>query len=416
MIFRRVPSFLRVNPLVLCIYIVASGCWRLAAQTPGPVEPTGASQGVDTLAAAVQTEWAQEVLAVESSDPAAMPAGDGAAKPASLTDKKRPQFRYAVAFRTWLDNLEDSYDYFELPTRTIVGTTLTPMVGVQYGRHALMGGVFLYTRYGSKKFMDKVEPRIYYQYKDERFTAVAGLFSRDMLKPSRLFHYTTSFKMTNNTLHGFLGQYTTETGYLEGLIDWYLANPSRRADGFILRLSGAKRVGGWFFNGQFSYHHRADRDYFQAFNVYDRLQYDAHAGYDFGVLQSVFRSIYLSVGLSGDANQKRLGDYSLQVGLGFETEVNLDWKGLYLRNMLYIGQAQMPHYTEYGSELYFGDPFYRSAFYDRLAVGYVYKYRWVSVGAHVLLFFTDSPKIANQQLLSVAFDMDELVRPRPRLR
>ena len=49
---------------------------------------------------------------------------------AAAADTVRPQFRYAVAFRTMLDNLEDSWDY--LPTRTIVGTTLTPMVGVQY--------------------------------------------------------------------------------------------------------------------------------------------------------------------------------------------------------------------------------------------------------------------------------------------
>ncbi|MDE5743519.1 MAG: hypothetical protein K2H62_04120, partial [Bacteroidales bacterium] len=54
--------------------------------------------------------------------------------------------------------------------------------------------------------------------------------------------------------------------------------------------------------------------------------------------------------------------------------------------------------------------FYISPLYDQLAVGYIYKYRWLSVGAHVLLFFTDSPTVANQQLLSVSFDMDELVR------
>ena len=156
---------------------------------------------------------------------------------AAAADTVRPQFRYAVAFRTMLDNLEDSWDY--LPTRTIVGTTLTPMVGVQYGNHALMGGVFLYTRYGSGQFLDKIDPRIYYQYKDDRFMVAAGLFSRDLLKPSRLFHYTTAFRTFSNTLHGFLGQYTTETGYVEALIDWYLADVSRRRDGFVFRVSGA---------------------------------------------------------------------------------------------------------------------------------------------------------------------------------
>lgn len=331
----------------------------------------------------------------------------------SDTAKPRPQFRYAVSFRTLLDNLEDSWDY--LPTRTIVGTTLTPMVGVQYGHHALMGGVFLSTKYGSDKFLDKIDPRIYYQYKDERFMAVAGLFSRDLLKPSRLFHYTTSFKTFNNTLHGFLGQYTTETGYVEALVDWYLADAVRRLDGVVFRISGQKYFGGWFLDGQFSYHHRSDDVYFEGFKVYDQLMYDFRVGYEFGRLQSVFRSLYLTAGMVGMADQKRV-DYHLEAGLGFETVLNLDWKGLYLRNTLYIGTPQMQYYQDYGSTLYFGDPFYRSSFYDQLAVGYVYKYRWVSVGAHVLLFFTDSPKIANQQLLSVAFDMDELVRPRPRLR
>ncbi len=339
-----------------------------------------------------------------AADTTMRPAAEEASKP-------RPQFRYAVSFRTILDNLEDSWDY--MPTRTIVGSTLTPMVGVQYGNHALMGGVFLSTKYGSDKFLDKIDPRIYYQYKDERFMVVAGLFSRDLMKPSRLFHYTTSFKAFNNTLHGFLGQYTTETGYVEALIDWYLADVGRRRDGFVFRISGAKRFGGWFLDGQFSYHHRGDWDLFVDCKVYDRLQYDFRVGYDFAVLQSVFRSLYLTAGFVGDADQKRVGnDYKLKPGYGFEAAFNMNWKGLYLRNTVYYGKPQMPYYTEYGSELYFGDPFYHSSFYDQLAVGYVYKYRWVSVGAHVLLFFTDSPKIANQQLLSVAFDMDELVRPR----
>ncbi|MDE7150110.1 MAG: hypothetical protein K2O01_06865, partial [Bacteroidales bacterium] len=239
----------------------------------------------------------------------------------------------------------------------------------------------------------------------------AGLFSRDLMKPSRLFHYTTSFKTFNNTLHGFLGQYTTETGYVEALVDWYLADASRRLDGVVFRVSGQKYFGGWFLDGQFSYHHRSDDVYFDGFKVYDQLTYDFRVGYEFGRLQSVFRSLYLTASLVGMADQKRV-DYHLQAGLGFETALNLDWKGLYLRNTLYVGTPQMQYYKEYGSELYFGDPFYHSSFYDQLAVGYVYKYRWVSVGAHVLLFFTDSPKIANQQLLSVAFDMDELVRPR----
>lgn len=339
--------------------------------------------------------------------------GGAAIGRAAAGDTIRPQFRYAVAFRTMLDNLEDCWDY--LPTRTIVGTTLTPMVGVQYGNHALMGGVFLYTRYGSGQFLDRIDPRIYYQYKDERFMVAAGLFSRDLLKPSRLFHYTTSFRTFNNTLHGFLGQYTTETGYLEGLIDWYLADVGRRRDGIIFRVSGAKRFGGFFFDGQFMYHHRGDWDLFETCKVYDRLQYDFRVGYDFAVLQSVFKSIYLTAGLVGDADQKREGDdYGLKVGLGFETTVNLDWKGLYLRNTFYYGQPQMQYYGDYGSELYFGDPFYISPLYDQLTVGYIYKYRWLSVGAHVLLFFTESSTVANQQLLSVSFDMDELVRAKNR--
>lgn len=393
------------------IYIIAFGLllvWPCTAQA----HPSAFGALFAEVAAATTAEPESAPIA-EPVPTAPVPAApvEPAAEPvptAEAASALTPHFRYVVSFKTILDNLEDSWPY--LSTRTIVGSTLTPMVGVQVGRHALLGGAFLNTRYGTSPKI-KAEPRLYYQYKDEHFMVAAGLFSRDLMKPSRLFHYTTAYKVFNNTLHGFLGQYTTETGYAEALIDWYLADAAHSRDGFILRVSGCKRFGGWFLDGQFSYHHRADTALFKYFNVFDRLQYDFRLGYDFARLQTVFRSLYLTAGFVGDADQKRLyTGFKLKPGFGFETALNIDWKGLYVRNTFYYGQSQMPFYAEYGSELYSADPFYRSAFYDQLAVGYVYKYKWVSVGAHVLLFFVDAPKVANQQQLTLSFDLDEVVR------
>lgn len=335
---------------------------------------------------------------------------DTSAVSKSSTDSKiRPQFRYAVTFKTMLDNLEDSEEFFGLPTRTIVGSTLTPMVGVQYGNHSLMGGVFLYKRYGSKNFVDEIEPRIYYQYKDSRFTAVAGLFSKELMKPTRLFHYTSSYKFIKNTVHGFLGQYTTETGYLEAMIDWYKADYVKRLDGFVFRFAGEKYFGNWFINGEYMYHHRADDEFFQTFKLFDRMQYDFLVGYDFTSLQKIFKSIYLTVGFVGDADQRTRDGVGLEVGMGFEARFNLDWKGLYINNLVYVGTPQMRYFKEFGTEIYYGNPFYQSAFLDQLSFGYSYNYKWISVGAHALFFFSQSPKVTNQQLLSVTFALDEVV-------
>lgn len=315
-------------------------------------------------------------------------------------------FVYSVSFASLLDNLEDSQDFFNIPTRTIVGSSLLPTVGIRFGRHWFRTGFFAYTKYGSKKFVDKIEPILYYSYVDNRFKVYAGVFSRDYMKPTRLFHYTTSYKFLHNPIHGFLGQYYGKNGYLEAMIDWYLADFDASRDGFLLRLSGERYFGNLFINGSFSYQHRADTSLFRTFNVFDRLQYDFLVGYSLASVQPIFDDLFFTLGYVGDADQRRDDlRQGLQAGMGFEARVHMAWRGLYLDNIFYIGSPQMRYYNLYGSEIYTGNPFYMGKYLDQLSLGYVYKYKkLLEVGAHVVLYFTESNKVVNQEMLSLKFN------------
>lgn len=317
------------------------------------------------------------------------------------------EFRYKVDFGFLFDNLEGSLPY--TPTRTIAGINLTPTVGFKYKNHSIMAGASMFEQFGTKKVIDKVDLQAYYQYNDGKFMAAAGAFPRLMLKKYPLAYFTTATRFIDNTITGAVGQYTTEKGYLEFFVDWYKSDIPEGVDRFLVAASGERWFGGSYINGSVMYNHVADKPYFQDFTVFDRFQFTLNAGYDFARHQSVFDELKLSVGVLGDIERRRnVQNKGLEPAIGFQTEQTIRWKGFSLYNNLYVGRPQMMYANEYGSNIYFGSPFYQSKFQDYMIASYSYKYKWVTLKAMLIFFFTDKAT-ANQQILSVDFNLDELI-------
>lgn len=317
------------------------------------------------------------------------------------------ELRVKVDYGFLFNNLEGSLPYS--PTSTFVGMNLVPAVGVQYKNHSLVAGVSLLEQFGTKKVIDNIEPQIYYQYKDNRFNAAVGAFPRLMLKKYPLAYFTTAKRFVDNTITGVVGQYQTKKGYLEFWMDWYKSDVAQGVDRFLITASGERWWGGSFINGSVMYNHVADQPYFQDFTVFDRLQFTLNAGYDFARHQSVFDELKLSAGVLGDVERRRDDNKKgLEPALGFQTEQTISWKGLSLYNNLYVGKAQMPYYEQYGGAIYFGSPFYQSAFQDYMILSYNYKYKWLTLKAMMIFYFTDKTT-ANQQVLGVDFNLDELI-------
>ena len=316
------------------------------------------------------------------------------------------QLRYKVDYRMLFDNLEGSMPY--TPTRTISGVLFNPTVGYSFGNHSLMVGTSVLERFGTDKIVDNIDFRAYYEYKDTKFKALAGIFSRSETKGYPLSYYTSAYGFLNDKLQGFYGKYEEKNGYIETFVDWNKSDVANGVDRFTLMFSGERRWNGFRLKGIVSYKHFADKPVFEDFTVFDRFQYDLNVGYDFARHQDVFSTILLTAGLSGDGDRARNDlDKGLEVGIGFQTEQVIKWKNLTLHNTFYTGQPQMGYYKEYPF-VYSGSPFYRAEWHDMLIAKYAYNYKWLTVSASFVGFFMPDT-ISTQQLVSVSFSLDDVV-------
>lgn len=317
------------------------------------------------------------------------------------------QLRYKVDYRMLFDNLEDSMPY--ALDRTVAGLFLNPYIGFSSGSHSLMVGAGILDLFGTQKVFDNVDFRAYYQYKDSKFKAIAGIYSVYEREALPLSYFTSSYLFLNNKAQGFYGKYKNENGYIETWVDWFKSDVANRVDRFLLGASGERWWNAVRLKGSFTYTHFADRPVFNEFNLFDHFQYDLNGGYDFAVHQDVFSKILITAGLCGDMDRPRNNaDLGFEPNVGFQTEQFIEWKGFLLHNSFYVGQAQMKYRPEY-SFVYPGSPFYRDKWHDVLLARYAYEYKWLCVSACFVTFFT--PKtISTQQMVTITFNLDEIVK------
>ena len=96
---------------------------------------------------------------------------------------------------------------------------------------------------------------------------------------------------------------------------------------------------------------------------------------------------------------------------GFETEVYLGWRFIGFRDLLYVGQDQMPLYADYGQLLNQGDPRFRAKLYNRTDLFfYIVRRSFVTCYAGWSLIVTDKGDISNQQQVVCRFNLDGLLR------
>ena len=316
------------------------------------------------------------------------------------------QLRYKVDYRMLFDNLEASKPY--AMDRTNAGILLTPHLGFNMGNHSLIVGAGIQELFGTKKTVDNIDLRAYYEYKDSKFKAIAGIYSVYEREPLPLSYNTTSQLFMNDKAQGFYGKYKNETGYMEAWVDWFKSDVANRVDRFTLAGSGEKWWNDFRLKGIIRYTHFADRPVFEEFNLFDHFQYDLNVGYDFASHQEVFSSILFTVGLSGDMDRPRNdANLGFEPHVGFQTEQLIKWRGFSLHNTFYIGQAQMKYASEYPF-IYTGSPFYNDKWNDMLIAKYAYQFKWFGLSACFATFFTPET-ISTQQLVTITFNIDDVV-------
>lgn len=264
-------------------------------------------------------------------------------------------------------------------------------------------------------------------------TGYAGVFPRRMM--SREYSpafFSDSLKVFDRNIEGMLLTFRRPNAYYELGCDWMgMFGPGRR-ERFMLFSLGRSHVLPWLVLGwQFTGYHYAHAAEYG--NVCDNLLAEPYVRFDLAGLTG-FQELSLQTGVLLGAQRLRDRDMNFAIPVAPEAILTLRRWDVCLKNSFYWATSSlMPFYNtidpggfKYGSDFYFGDPFFRigkpgaegkSGFYDRLELFYephIAAFLDLKVG----LVFHFAPTLQSnfgfagwQQRVGLSFNLDRLLHP-----
>ena len=298
-------------------------------------------------------------------------------------------------------------------SETLFGISLAPVLRFEWNeKHSLGVGVNMQKMFGSVRFLDDIDLVAYYQFKGEKYGAVAGLFRREKLmgRYSEAF-FSNAYLVDNRLVQGLALQYHDKVGYAELVADWNGMYSQATREQFRILFSGEGRFANVMYAGASAeMHHYANRADFQ-YNVVDDFVINPYIGVDF----SMIVDIDARLGYLQSLQRDRLTGGGWQVPMGGELFLRVSCWGVFISNNLYVGKNLQPLYnsvgkegTIYGADLYASDPFYgtTTGIYNRTGIGYE-RNLWVDrlkVKAEFVLK-TDGKRLYNQQIISLGVNL-----------
>ncbi len=299
------------------------------------------------------------------------------------------------------------------PSETLFGVSLAPVLRYEWNdKHSLGVGVNMQKMFGSVRFLDDIDLIAYYQFRNEKYGAVAGLFRREKLigRYSEAF-FSNAWLVDNRLVQGLALQYTDKRGFVELAADWNGLYSAQTREQFRILLSGEGRFAKIMYAGGTAvmqhYANRADFSH----NVVDNITVNAFLGVDF----TAFFDFDIRLGYLQSLQRDRLAESDWVAPLGAELFFRMSRWGVFISNNLYVGDNLQPFYnsvgkegTPYGADLYASDPFYAtpSGVYNRTGIGYERNF-WkdrIKVKAEFVLK-TDGERLYNQQIISLGVNI-----------
>ena len=299
------------------------------------------------------------------------------------------------------------------PSETLFGVSLAPVLRYEWSeKHSLGVGVNMQKWFGSTRFLDDIDLVAYYQYKDEKYGALAGLFRRDKLigRYSEAF-FSNAWLAKNRLVQGLALQYHDQHGFVELVADWNGMYSPETREQFRILFSGEGRFAKIMYAGaSVQLHHYANRADFH-YNVVDNLVVNPYLGVAF----NAFFDFDIRLGYLQTLQRDRLTGGGWQTPCGTELFFRMSRWGVFISNNLYVGKNLQPLYhsvgmegTIYGPDLYASDPFYgtTTGIYNRTGIGYVQTF-WkerINVKAEMVLK-TTGKRVYTQQIVSLGVNL-----------
>lgn len=323
------------------------------------------------------------------------------------------KFIYDVDFLTFFDNRESRIPSY--PSKTLFGTRLSPEIGVEfndslYGNHQLIAGMSYIQPFGSAWRDIRLNPTIYYRYRQHGFNLSFGFIPWRNIKtnlPDYLFSDSLSYFSPN--IQGVHFSYASRHGFAEFIADWRGMQSIKTREAFRLLLTGEYHYNFFFAGGNAQLNHLANRlnppirD-----GVCDDITAQPFIGFNFSQITPLdtlaLRTSYIF------SYQRDRKNNQLFINHGFLAELSIKWRFLAAENTLYVGNPLMPLYEQHSSLLNQGESIYQHSIYNKTEFSvYIIQFPFVDVRFSWNLHYTPHHPLAHQQLLTSHFNLNNLM-------
>lgn len=368
---------------------------------------------------------------------------------ANAQEKPKPSFAYDLDFEMLFDNREFAKSNFT-PSMTIFGARLTPQIGLALDEsdgagHRLMVGVDVMKDFGASPISELIaggetdetalrqnnlglfrEMTLYYNF-HKKFAKTdmeiyAGIFPRATMEGSwSEAMFSDSLVFYDNNLEGLLLKFRRPKAYFEVGCDWMGQYGTARREKFMIFTAGEGKVLEFMSLGYAGYMlHYANSQ--KVKGLVDNILLNPYARFDLapivGLQTFSFRLGWLQ---AMQRDRKHVGAFVFPFGGEFDQHVR-NWN-VGIHNRMFFGYDMMPYYNnvdeagfKYGTDLYYGDPFYRvhdngktgAGFYDRLEVYYEPQIAdFLSLKVSALFHFNGMRYSGCQQMVGLKFNLEK---------
>jgi len=323
-------------------------------------------------------------------------------------------FSQAFIWKAGVDNFFDNSEFdnsnVQIP-QTMAGVHFAPEVGFKWNdNHRFLVGVDAMHEYGSNHAIDYYNPIIYYELAGKPFRFYAGSVPRKLVhdKYPRMF-FQDSIRYYRPFINGIFWEYGSGGSFMNIWLDWVSRQTFTRREAFFMGWSGrySRRI---FYGQHFAYllHFAGMMEPEIPESLHDNGLLLYSLGIDLST-KTNFETLEANAGWSiGLERDRDIGAWHYPHG--FYSELKAEYGGLELYNTFYKGQSQQVFCNDHGSDLYWGDPFYRTNAYDRIDLSaWFYKSAVVNIKLTISLHFTEQT-MYHQQLFTASFDLDNFSR------
>ena len=244
------------------------------------------------------------------------------------------EFKWNIELNSVFDNRECDARY--TPTKTYFFTQLAPEIGVSFdsGRHAVMGGAVWNQPIGCEWDGHRISPTLYYLYSGTRWQFAMGMVPyRHLIRPLPNYIQSDSTRYFQHNIRGVMARYLGDEGFMQALVDWRGMQGHDRREAFDIIVMGEwQRPHRIFLAG--------------GLIMLNHLAKQSNPPADQYVVDNFVANPYIGIDLS--ALSHPIDSLTFRAGT--------------------LASMTRDLYSQFGSLLHEGEPFYASDFYNRTTI------------------------------------------------